>query len=296
MATTLARPIGRFAPSPTGDLHFGSLIAALGSYLSIHSKGGAWRVRVEDIDPSREVPGSAERIIADLRRFGMEPDGEVLYQSKRLAAFLEATEFLLACGQAFHCACTRADLFADGVYPGTCRQGIASGRLARSVRVLTGTETITFTDQVHGPCSTRLDQECGDFVIRRADGWPAYQLAVVVDDACQGVTEVVRGSDLLASTPRQIHLQRLLGLPQPAYLHLPLVLDAQGRKLSKRQGSDPVNPQDPANSLRTAMLYLGFDPPVFSKPEQLLAWGVASWRADAVPKGPAVPGAGADDP
>ena len=225
--------IGRFAPSPTGSLHFGSLIAAVGSYLQARKAEGRWLIRIEDLDPPRVVPGSEARILEDLARFGMESDGPIVRQSDRSDAYEAALETLDRAGLLFPCACTRSEL-PPGPYPGTCREGIPPGRTGRSLRVRVDHRPLEFTDLIQGPQTENLAETCGDFVVRRADGYFAYQLAVVVDDAWQNVTEVVRGADLLDSTGRQRHLQRALGLPHPQTLHLPIVLDEAGRKLGKR--------------------------------------------------------------
>jgi len=275
--------IGRFAPSPTGELHFGSLVAALGSALSAWSQGGTWRIRVEDIDPPREVAGSAARILADLSRFGLQADGPVLYQSTRLEAHHAAVDRLLQEGKAFHCGCTRADLPDNGVYPGTCRDGIPAGRKARTVRARVDAPPVGFVDRVHGACEQRLTEQCGDFVIRRADGLPAYQLAVVVDDAFQDVTEVVRGADLLDSTARQVHLQHLLDLPTPDYMHLPLVVDADGRKLSKQDADDPVATLSPLAALGAAMRVLGQPVPSQNDLSGFLDLACRQWDPGRVP-------------
>lgn len=276
---------GRFAPSPTGDLHFGSLVAAVGSYLQARSQGGRWLVRIEDIDPPREVSGSARRMLADLERLGMSWDGPVLHQSTRLDAYREALRQLLEQGDAFHCACTRSDLPTGGVYPGTCRNGLPPGRAARSVRLRVPDEWIGMTDAVAGPLARNLLAECGDFVIWRADGWPAYQLAVVVDDAWQGVTEVVRGRDLLDSTPRQVLLQRRLRLPTPGYLHLPLAVGEDARKLSKRSGADPLSRQPAHAALLAALRFLGQRPPELDSVAEIWEWAIPNWSRDRIPPG-----------
>lgn len=276
---------GRFAPSPTGELHFGSLVAAVGSYLQARTRDGQWLIRIEDLDPPREVPGSAERIIRDLERFGMTPDGEVVRQSTRQAAFDAALERLSEAGQLFPCGCTRREL-PEGPYPGTCRHGLPRGRTGRSLRVRVDDAPIRFRDAVQGEISECLAETCGDFVVRRADGLIAYQLAVVVDDAWQGVTEVVRGADLLDSTPRQIHLQRLLGLPTPRYLHLPVALDADGRKLSKRDDADPVATRAPVEALGAALEFLGHAPPAHDNLAERWAWAMSAWDERRVPRTP----------
>ena len=276
--------VGRFAPSPTGELHFGSLVAALGSCLQARIHGGEWRVRVEDLDPPREVEGSAERILADLERLGFRPDGPVEFQSLRRGAHEAALERLLEAGEAYPCGCTRKDLPPSGIYPGTCRNGLPPGKRSRAIRVRMPDHDICFDDGVQGRLCQNPEKEVGDVVIRRADGLVAYQLAVVVDDAWQGVTEVVRGADLQDSTARQIHLQRLLGLPTPRYAHLPLVLGADGRKLSKQFRSDPVRAMPPAEALAAALAVLGHPPPAGLRLGALWDWATAHWDLARVPR------------
>lgn len=264
---------GRFAPSPTGPLHGGSLLAALGSWLMARRAGGEWLVRIEDLDPPREVPGAAASQLETLRAFALVPDGEIMYQSRRGNAYQTALEQLIASGDAFICHCSRADLAAAG---GIHRRCVASCRRpdpAIRMRVPDNTR-ISFIDAVRGPVSQRVDEEVGDFVLRRADGLWAYQLAVVVDDAAMGVTEVVRGADLLDSTARQILLQQRLGLPTPRYAHLPLIVDRSGAKLSKSCAALPVDPSNPLPALRAAWAALGQDPHVLEglrSPEAALA-------------------------
>ncbi len=275
---------GRFAPSPTGPLHFGSLVAAVGSYLSARARGGAWLVRMEDLDPPREAKGAAADILRTLEAYGFEWDGEILYQSWRRDAYEAALDVLRRQGALYACGCTRkeiADSSVHGiegpVYPGTCRAGLAAGRRARALRVRTDQAVIEFDDRVQGRQHAQLEREIGDFVVRRADGFHAYQLAVVVDDAGQGITEVVRGADLLSSTPRQIHLQRLLGLPTPGYLHLPAALNARGEKLSKQTRAEPLARTDPVPVLWRALAFLGQCPP----PEWRAAPRADFWAAAA---------------
>ena len=250
---------GRFAPSPTGPLHFGSLVAALGSWARARAQNGVWLIRMEDLDPPREVPGAATDILATLAAFGMESDEPVLYQSTREVAYAEAFANLQRDGHVFPCWCSRSDLEAQhGLHRGTC---IASPDFARAPtwRLRVPDSTVEFDDLACGWQAQNLRDAAGDFVIRRVEGWYAYQLAVVVDDAHQGITEIVRGADLLDSTPRQIHLQCLLDLPTPAYVHLPLVLDTEGRKLSKQDRARPVDRDDPVPTLRTALAFLGMN-------------------------------------
>lgn len=280
--------VGRFAPSPTGDLHFGSLVAAVGSYLQARARGGRWLVRIEDIDPPREVAGSAARILGDLRRYGMHPDGEVLYQSTRADAHAAAIAQLLAQGDAFPCACTRSMLPASGVYPGTCRARSVTVSTPGSIRLRVDHGPIAFTDRVMGRHAQDLAATVGDFVIRRSDGLPAYHLAVVVDDAEQGITEIVRGADLLDSTPRQMLVHRRLGLTPPRYLHLPVAVNPDGSKLSKRLRSDPVNLTDPADGLAAALRFLGHAPPAGLDLARLWEWGHAHWDVARIPSRPTI--------
>jgi glutamyl-Q tRNA(Asp) synthetase len=247
---------GRFAPSPTGPLHFGSLVAALGSWLLARQAGGEWLVRIEDLDPPREVPGAAVAQLRALEGFGLAPDGPVLWQSTRGDAYQAALDRLLASGHAFACHCTRAALAADGGIHRRCVPGARRVDPAVRMRVDDGAR-VAFEDAIQGRFEQDVATEAGDFVLRRADGPWAYQLAVVVDDAAQGITDVVRGADLLDSTPRQVLLQRALGLPTPRHAHLPLVLDAEGRKLSKSLAALPVDPADPLPALHAAWAALG---------------------------------------
>lgn len=263
--------VGRFAPSPSGVLHAGSLVAALASYLDARVHDGTWLIRIEDIDEGRSVPGAAEEILAQLHWLGMHSDREVVWQSRRKPLYQAAREQLASL--AYDCGCNRREIAdsrlgvaPDGaaIYPGTCRHGLAPGRSARSLRLRVpdaGQDEIVFTDRFAGTVRQRLASESGDFVLKRADGFWAYQLAVVVDDAEQGVTDVVRGADLLDSTPRQIYLQRLLGVPTPRYLHVPVVRNADGEKLSKQTGAPAVqsggSEADAVAALATAAGFLG---------------------------------------
>jgi glutamyl-Q tRNA(Asp) synthetase len=283
---------GRFAPSPTGPLHLGSLIAAVGSYLEARSRDGEWLVRMEDLDPPREVPGAADLILRMLEAYGFEWDGAVLYQSTRTDAYEAALQRLAQADMLYPCACTRkeiADSAVQGieglVYPGTCRSGL-HGRPERAWRVRTTAEKITFDDAIQGRQAQVLGHDIGDFVLKRADGLYAYQLAVVVDDAEQGVTQVVRGADLLGSTPRQIWLQRLLGLPTPQYTHLPVAVNAEGEKLSKQTLAAPLDLYRPAPSLWQALDFLGQQPPpeLRNDAATLWQWAKANWRPEAVQK------------
>lgn len=247
---------GRFAPSPTGALHFGSLLAAFGSWLMARHAGGEWSVRIEDLDPPREVPGSAERQLADLRAFGLVSDAPVVRQSERGEHYQAALEQLMENGDAFVCHCSRSDLAGQsGVHRACVAESVRPDPAIR-FRVPAGT-VLAFEDAIQGVFRQDVAADVGDFVLRRADGWWAYQLAVVVDDAAQGITDVVRGADLLDSTPRQILLQRALGLPTPRYAHLPLVVDADGRKLSKSLAALPIDPTDPLPAMRAVWRALG---------------------------------------
>lgn len=286
MAGSIRRYRGRFAPSPTGPLHFGSLVAALGSYLDARSRGGEWLVRMEDVDIPRSVPGAADSILRALERFGLHWDGEVLVQSRRGAAYADTLTTLKDRELAYDCGCSRRDL-ADGVYPGTCRDGIPAGRSPRSVRLRTDNIETAFDDRLQGRFGQRLESEVGDFVVFRADGLYAYHLAVTVDDAIQGITDIVRGADLIDSTPRQIHLQRCLDLPTPAYAHLPVAVNRRGKKLSKQTRARPVSGSPPAPLLFEALDFLGQQPDGALRDAgagEILDWGRKHWRLDKVPR------------
>jgi glutamyl-Q tRNA(Asp) synthetase len=275
---------GRFAPSPTGDLHLGSLIAAVASFLQAKSAGGRWLVRIEDIDPPREVAGSANRILQDLQRFGLLPDQPVLYQSERTETYESAIQQLLDSNQAYWCGCSRSELPPSGIYPGTCSRGLPTGKSPRSVRLRVRDSVINFTDLIQGFIQENLPESAGDFVIRRADGLAAYQLAVVLDDDYQGVTEVVRGSDLLGSTARQVYLQNCLGLSTPIYAHHPVAIGEDGQKLSKRLGSDPVAASDPGRALEVVLGFLGQPYPPGLDLAGLLKWALENWQLSRIPR------------
>ncbi|MHB0925841.1 MAG: tRNA glutamyl-Q(34) synthetase GluQRS [Gallionellaceae bacterium] len=328
---------GRFAPSPTGPLHFGSLAAAVGSYLDARHHNGAWLVRMEDLDVPRCVPGAADGILRTLEAFGLHWDGEIICQSRRSAAYEEALHELQAAKAVYPCCCTRREIAdsalhgIDGpVYPGTCRNGIPAGREGRAWRVRTdrlptvrpepdGTTShstkpasgqvagyvegqgghfdrlrtgfdklspngiIEFDDSLQGHISQHLESDIGDFVVKRADGLFAYQLAVVVDDAFQHITHVVRGADLLHSTPRQIYLQRLLGFATPSYMHLPIAVNAQGEKLSKQTLAPAIAVDDVVATLIAVLEFLRQQPPVElrqGRVEEVLRWAVANWQPE----------------
>lgn len=281
--------VGRFAPSPTGPLHFGSLVSALGSWLDARAHGGSWSVRIEDLDRPRVVPGADESILKTLEAFSLWWDGPVVYQSGREEAYRAALEQLHSAGQLYPCGCSRNEIKRTGhlgpagpVYPGTCRSGLAQGRQPRSWRLLSRARHIRFCDRsTAGIHEVDLESTIGDVVVHRADGLYAYHLAVVVDDAALGVSDVVRGGDLLSSTPPQILLQQLLAIPTPRYLHLPIALDAHGNKLSKQNQAPPVNPQQSSSLLHRALTFLGQAPPAElqgAPSEKQLAWATRNWR------------------
>jgi len=294
---------GRFAPSPTGSLHFGSLVAAVGSYLDAKHHNGIWLVRIEDLDTPRTVKGAADDILKTLEAFGLYWDDDVgraapanlsgiarptvLYQSQRTAAYQIAFEQLRAGNLLYPCACSRKEI-ADSalhhgnelIYPGTCRNGLPQGKTARAWRVRVNDARINFTDGLQGNIVQNLASEIGDFVVKRADGLFAYQLAVVVDDAAQGITHVVRGADLLHSTPRQIYLQRLLGFATPAYTHLPIAVNTQGEKLGKQTLAAPVDACNPVAVLLRALAFLHQETPADPGSydlDSVLNWAIAHW-------------------
>ncbi|MCC8987072.1 MAG: tRNA glutamyl-Q(34) synthetase GluQRS [Candidatus Contendobacter sp.] len=284
---------GRFAPSPTGPLHFGSLIAALGGFLEARSRGGEWLMRIEDVDAPRTIPGAADAILRVLARYGLDWDGPVLHQSRRTEYYQAALDRLQGAGLAYPCTCTRRELAVnpragDGssIYPGHCRTGVRHPDRPQAMRLRVDDASLVFRDAIQGDYSQTLGSESGDFVIRRADGCFAYQLAVVIDDADQGITQVVRGGDLLDSTPRQIYLQQLLDLPTPEYAHLPIAVDLHGDKLSKQTGAPPLDERNPGPTLWNALRFLGQQPP----PElscapvaEIIRWALAHWRLGSVP-------------
>ena len=278
--------IGRFAPTPSGYLHFGSLVAALASYLDARACGGRWLLRMEDLDPPREVPGAQAAILATLETYGFEWDGAVLRQSERHAAYAEVVERLLRQGLAYACTCSRKQLEGQPVYPGTCRNALHD-RHGAAIRLRVPELEYRFVDRVQGEYRQHLGREVGDFIIQRRDGFYAYQLAVVLDDALQGVTDIVRGADLLDNTPRQLYLQELLGLSQPRYLHVPLLIQPDGHKLGKSYRSPPLPVEQAAALLCRALRALGQQPPdelADGTPREVLAWGIAHWSAARIPR------------
>lgn len=294
----LAPYVGRFAPSPTGPLHFGSLVAALASFLDARAAGGRWLVRLEDLDRPRCEPGAADTILRQLEAYGLLWDGAVLVQSQRDDAYAEALAALQALDVVYPCACTRSQL-ADAprnlegeiLYPGTCRSGLPDGAVARSWRVRVPDVSTRFHDRIHGDLEQNLARDVGDFIIKRADGLFAYQLAVVVDDAYQGITHVVRGADLLWNTPRQQYLQHLLGLPTPVYAHVPLITNAAGQKLSKQTLAPALPERGQAAVLVQALGVLGHSLPAEqadASPAEILAWASAHWQIENVPRRPII--------
>ena len=281
---------GRFAPSPTGPLHFGSLVAALGSWLLARHAGGEWWVRLEDLDPPREVPGAARQQLDTLKAFGLRADGPLSWQSQRHGLYQAALDQLLADGHAFACHCSRSDLAASGGIHYACVATAQRGAPAIRLRVPAGT-SISFEDGLQGRITQDVGREVGDFVLKRADGLWAYQLAVVVDDGAQGMTDIVRGADLLDSTPRQMLLQRALGLPAPRYFHLPLITDANGQKLSKSSDAPAVAAAHPLLALRAAWQLLGQQASVLAACKGTSAWqraAIDAFQPQRIPRVPAL--------
>jgi glutamyl-Q tRNA(Asp) synthetase len=290
---------GRFAPSPTGPLHFGSLVAAVGSYLDARHHLGEWLLRVEDIDTPREVAGATDEILRTLERLHMTWDGPASYQSQRTHLYEEALAELQQQGYLYDCGCTRKEVI-DGavqtpggaIYPGTCRNGLPAGRSPRSIRVRVNNTAISMQDRLQASLQQQLQTDVGDFIVRRADQLIAYQLAVVVDDADQGINQVVRGSDLLTSTPRQIYLQQLLDLPIPAYLHLPIATDASSAKLSKQSFAPPITVDDSNRAVLDALRFLQQalpDSPQDASLDELWKWAADHWDISAIPAYQALP-------
>jgi len=287
---------GRFAPSPSGPLHAGSLVAALASYLDARVHAGRWLLRIEDIDETRTLAGAARDIVDTLAALGMHPDGPVLVQSQRKTRYQLARERLGTL--AYPCGCSRKEIAdsrvgtaSDGaaIYPGTCRHGLAAGKQARTLRLRVpdagdADELVQFEDRWLGPQAQHLAAEVGDFVLQRADGFWAYQLAVVVDDAEQGVTDVVRGADLLDSTARQIYLQGLLGYPTPGYLHVPLLMNETGEKFSKQNGAQALDLSQPLQTLQQAAAFLGLDTGAARDREGFWGRALTGWQARFGPR------------
>jgi glutamyl-Q tRNA(Asp) synthetase len=281
--------IGRFAPSPTGPLHFGSLVAAVASYCDAKSQGGQWLLRIEDVDQTRKVPGASEDIIATLQRYGFAWDGDILYQSQRAGRYEEALSSLREKNLVYPCTCSRKEIadsstrqgIEGAIYPGTCRQHPIKPGMPTAWRLKTEHEVIGFEDAIQGQQQHHMATDIGDFVIKRADGLFSYQLAVVVDDALQGVTHVVRGADLLQSTTRQIYLQKSLGYTTPVYAHIPLVLNEQGQKLSKQTLANALPQDNVKDTLIKALHFLPFLPkpfPTFLSLSDLWRWAIDHWQ------------------
>jgi len=279
---------GRFAPSPSGPLHFGSLVTAVASYLQSLAAGGEWLLRIEDIDPPRQAPGAAEQIIAAMVAHGFRWSGDILYQRHNLQRFEAAAGALLEQRLAFACTCSRKSIRENArhgpvgpIYPGTCRDRLNDGRDAYAIRMYTANQRISFDDQLQGRIDCALDEDIGDFVIRRKDSLIAYSLAVALDDHDQGITEIVRGVDLLHFTPAQIYLQRVLGLHTPAYMHLPIAVTASGEKLSKQTGAPPIDNQIPTENLFRCLEFLRQRPPPELRAgsiEAIWTWANRNWR------------------
>ncbi len=291
-----AQYVGRFAPSPTGPLHFGSLLTAVASYLQAKSRSGLWLLRVEDIDPPRQQAGAVDEILTALERYGFEWDGPVSYQDDNQAKHLQVIAELREAGRAYPCSCSRRDLAQarrgplGAIYPGTCRDGFEGGDLA--IRVRTNGDAIEFIDVLQGRHRQHLESESGDFVILRRDGLIAYHLAVVVDDYVQGITEIVRGIDLLDSTPRQIHLQRMLGYRTPEYLHIPVAENDQGQKLSKLTGAAAIPLDDVRRTLVNSLDALGQQPPpelAESSLNDIWSWAIKHWQVAVMAGQTAIP-------
>ncbi|MDH5395009.1 MAG: tRNA glutamyl-Q(34) synthetase GluQRS [Gammaproteobacteria bacterium] len=285
---------GRFAPSPTGPLHFGSLIAATGSYLEAKANQGQWLLRIDDIDPPREQQGATAAILRTLEAFGFEWDEEVLFQSKRFKRYQAAVDDLIQKQLAYPCSCSRSSIMEQTgqdkgniVYPGFCRNGVINPSNETSIRLRCDNQTISFNDAIQGPQSFTLAQTHGDFILQRRDHYFSYHLASGIDDAEQGITQVVRGSDLLACTPCQIYIQHLFNLPSPGYSHLPIVVNATGHKLSKQTYAEPINASEASYLLHNALKFLGQMPSISLKTAsitEIWSWAESNWNQDLVPR------------
>jgi glutamyl-Q tRNA(Asp) synthetase len=285
---------GRFAPSPTGELHFGSLIAAVGSYLDAKSNGGEWLVRIEDLDKPREVPAASYKILKSLEVLGMEWDHEVIYQNQRKDIYENVLTVFNKRGLIYPCTCTRKEIsnssiagISGQIYAGTCRNNLQKDDYLGAIRIKTNNNIIEFEDTLHGLINQSLQNEIGDFILRRSDKIYAYQLAVVVDDSAQGITNVVRGADLLDSTPRQIYLQKLLGYPTPIYTHLPVAVNNDGEKLSKQTKAAHLDISNPVKQLIEAVNFLGQEPPIELLRENLMSfwkWAFINWDPEKIHK------------
>lgn len=286
--------VGRFAPSPTGDLHMGSLMAAVASYLSARAQRGRWLLRIEDVDFPRVVPGATERILHDLERFGFEWDGPVCYQSKRHDFYREALKKLLDKGLVYPCTCSRREIQVTGLigvdgfrYSGRCRSGVCDSNQPMAWRIRVPDEDVVFIDGIQGEIKQNLANDVGDFVLLRADAYWAYQLAVVVDDAAQGVNQIVRGADLLDSTPRQIWLQNLLGNQGAEYLHIPVITNMRGEKLSKQTQAPILQPGNESDQLWQALKLLWQAPPPYLRKaglREIWQWAISNWGVKDMPQ------------
>ena len=285
---------GRFAPSPTGALHFGSLVTAMAGYLEAKSKNGEWLVRIENLDKPREVPKASYEILKSLEIFGMEWDHEVIYQDQREHIYENVLINLKKRGLTYPCTCTRKKIFNSSItgingkiYAGTCRNKTWNIRNSDAVRIKTNNSAIEFNDALYGEVNQKLENEIGDFILRRSDKIYGYHLAVVIDDAAQGITNIVRGADLLYSTPSQIYLQKLLGYSTPAYMHLPIALNNQGEKLSKQTKAARLNLSNPSKQLFNAASFLGQKPPIELLRDNVLSfwkWAFLNWSSDKIYK------------
>ncbi len=278
---------GRFAPSPTGPLHYGSLLAAVASFLNVRSKNGIWLVRIDDLDPPREVAGASADILHTLELYGLHWDKEIVYQSHRGKRYDAAFARLNNDDLLYRCSCSRKEIAERGedFYHGHCRMGYNPERNHFSLRIKTPDRPTTWKDMVQGHQTFNLFDSNGDFIVKRSDGLTAYHLAVVVDDAAQQVTEIIRGADLLTSTPAQLYLQQLLNISPPQYSHIPVAVNSEGEKLSKQTGAEPVSLKDPASTLVMALRDLGQNPPPgleASSLDDVLRWGVDNWVLGSV--------------
>lgn len=292
--TTLPHYRGRFAPSPTGDLHFGSLIAAVGSYLQAKVNKGEWLLRIDDIDPPREVKGASKNILLTLEQFGFEWDGEVSYQSQNIKRYQEIVTHLLEQKLAYHCSCSRTDILNKTqqtknqiIYPGFCRNGPLKSHTDTSIRLLTShVATVKFDDAIQGKQSFDIEKTIGDFIIQRRDKHFSYHLASGYDDGTQGITEVVRGADLLSCTPQQLYIQQTLDLVSPAYCHLPVVINSNGQKLSKQSYAKPIEASNAVDLLYKTLKFLGQMPPnnlLKGSQQDIWLWAKAHWKLESVP-------------
>lgn len=282
------RHVGRFAPTPSGPLHFGSLLTAVASYLEARSIRGIWKLRIDDLDAPRIAPGAVDEILRTLERHGLCWDGEIYYQSRSADRYEAALETLVGQDLCFDCTCSRRDLRGHAVYPGTCRHRPARLCMNAAIRIRVPPVEYGFEDGLGGHFAHDLFEHVGDFVIFRRDRIVGYQLAVVVDDDAMGVTDVVRGADLFDNTPRQLFLIERLGLETPSYVHVPVITERSGVKLSKHTLATAIDNRFPAQNLRSVLELLGQDPPMLSTVDDLLDWAVSHWRLSAVPRGPAL--------